>query len=80
MYTRSISIKNADHSFRIPELVQLSCRYDCKVSIRNNSGTFDTRSIMSMMAFDPTDGVLTLSADGHDDQAAVDALCAFLSK
>lgn len=80
MYTRSISIKNADRSFRIPELVQLSCRFHSKVTIRNNSGTFDTRSIMSMMAFDPTDGVLTLNADGSDDQMAVDALCAFLTE
>ena len=79
MYSRSISLNESTGFYQVPEFVQLACSFNSSLKIRNNHGTFNTKSIMGMMSFNPRDGVLTITGEGSDEQTAVDALIHFLS-
>ena len=79
MYSRSIALNESAGFYRIPEFVQLACSFKSSLKIRNNHGTFNTKSIMGMMSFNPRDGVLTITGDGSDEETAVNALIDFLS-
>ena len=79
MYSRSISLNDTAGYYDVPEFVQLACSFKSSLKIRNNHGTFDTKSIMGMMSFNPRDGVLTITGQGTDEETAVNALIDFLS-
>ncbi len=79
MYSRSVTLDSSSRIYQVPEFVQLACTFSSTLTIRNNHGTFDTKSIMGMMSFNPRDGVLTITGEGSDEQTAVEALAAFLS-
>ena len=77
MYSISLRISDTDRSYDIARLVQIGCMHDCSVSIQNNLGTYDVKSIMGMMSMNPRDGVLTIRADGTDEQEAAEEICRF---
>ena len=79
MYSRSVTLDGSSKIYKVPEFVQLACSFSSSLMIRNNHGTFDTKSIMGMMSFNPRDGVLTITGEGSEEQTAVDALVHFLS-
>ena len=79
MYSRSIALNESTGIYQIPKFVQLACSFKSSLKIRNNHGTFNTKSIMGMMSFNPRDGVLTITGDGSDEETAVNALIDFLS-
>ena len=80
MYTKSVPFLPSDQNFYAPEFVQLACRYRSHIQITNNHGEFNAKSIMGMMSLNPRDGRLIITADGPDEEDAVNALVEFLSR
>ena len=78
MYTKSIQSHKISGLFRAPDFVQLACRWNCSIRVQNNHGTYDPKSIMAMMSFNPKDGAITVFGDGPDEKEAVDSLVDFL--
>ncbi len=77
MYSVSLRISETERSYDIAHLVQIGCKYPCSVTIQNNLGAYDVKSIMGMMSMNPRDGVLTIRADGPSEQEAVEEICTF---
>ena len=80
MYSLKIKGDDRRRSFDIPSLVQLACTYKSNLSLRNNQGTFNIKSIMGMMSFDFFDGTLTVYAEGEDEEEAALSIKALLSE
>lgn len=78
MIKKSVTFNRTGSGYSIPELVQIACRYASRVTVSNDHCTFDVKSIMGMMSFDPTDGVITVTADGADEAEAVAAITEYL--
>ena len=70
--------KNAT-PFNIPELVQAACQYQSRIMLSNDHSSFNAKSIMGMMALDPTDGPLVVSAEGPDEADALRAIVKIMS-
>ena len=79
MYSLKITGENRRRSFDIPSLVQLACSFKSSVSLRNNQGTFNVKSIMGMMSFDFFDGTLTVCAEGEDEEEAAASVRSLLT-
>ncbi len=62
-------------------LVQVACRYDSNIHIEiGPNRTINAKSIMGVMTYDYQNGeTLTVTAEGPDEAAAVEGVCAFLS-
>ena len=59
--------------------MQLASRFQAQVRVTRGSQTMDGKSIMGILLLAAATGtLLTVSADGQDEQAAVDALCGFI--
>ena len=59
--------------------MQLASRFQAQVRVARGSQTMDGKSIMGILLLAAATGTpLTVSADGQDEQAAVDALCGFI--
>ena len=80
MYSQTIPNDKRRHSFDIPALVQTACTFESRITLHNNQGGFNVKSIMGMMSFDFFDGKLTVSADGSDEQSAVESIISILSE
>ena len=78
MIKKSVTFNRTGSGYNIPELVQIACRYACRITVTNDHCTFDVKSIMGMMSFDPTDGVITVTADGIDEAEAAAAVSEYL--
>ncbi len=78
MYSRSIKLSQLNQSFKAPEFVALACTFHSHIQVRNNLGSYNAKSMMGMLALDPTDGSLVLTAEGEDETKAVDDLVSFL--
>lgn len=61
-------------------LVQEASKYESKIYIQSGDKRVNAKSIMGMMSLGLDNGeALTVSADGTDEQAAVDGIEQFLS-
>lgn len=61
-------------------LVQEASKYESKIYIQSGDKRVNAKSIMGMMSLGLDNGeALTVSADGTDEQAAVDGIEHFLS-
>ncbi len=78
MYSASIKPDEMKQTMKAPELVAVACSYQSRIQIRNNRGSFNAKSMMGMLALDPTDGSLVITAEGPDEEAAVHAVVHFL--
>jgi len=59
--------------------VHLASRFQAQVRVARGSQTMDGKSIMGILLLAAAAGTpLTVSADGQDEAAAVDALCGFI--
>jgi phosphocarrier protein HPr len=59
--------------------VHLASRFQAHVQVARGSQTMDGKSIMGILLLAAATGTpLTVSADGQDEQAAVDTLCGFI--
>lgn len=63
----------------IAELVQVASTYESSIHIESGTTRVNAKSIMGMMALDLDNGqALTVSADGSDEQEALDGIELFL--
>ena len=77
MTTRSVAVVNALglHARAAARFVQLAARFASQVRVACDAKVMDGKSIMGILLLAAARGTtLTISADGADEQAAVDAL------
>ena len=82
MISRDIEIINrlGLHARAAAKLVDCAARFSCQLSLTKAGNKVDAKSIMSVMMLAAGQGtVLTLTADGKDEQAAMDALAALIN-
>ena len=77
MTTRSVTVVNplGLHARAAARFVHLATRFDAQVRVGRDSKVMDGKSIMGILLLAAARGTsLTITADGPDEQAAVDAL------
>ncbi|SDB29619.1 HPr family phosphocarrier protein [Eubacterium oxidoreducens] len=68
------------HKNPIAELVQVACQFDSEITLESDNRKINAKSIMGIMAFNPTSGMtINIVANGSDEEEAVDALESFLA-
>jgi phosphocarrier protein len=83
MISRSVTVANrlGLHARAAARFVHLASGFQSHVRVSRSSQTVDGKSIMGILLLAASTGtVLTVSTDGHDEQAALDALCGFIEK
>ncbi len=69
--------KKYDHP--LAEIVQIASQYKSEILLECDKYKINAKSIMGIIAFNPSDGMnVVISADGNDENDAVDALEKFL--
>ena len=77
MTSRSVTVVNqlGMHARAAAKFVHLAARFEADVTVARDSRKMDGKSIMGLLLLAAARGsVVTISADGADEQAAVDAL------
>lgn len=81
MSTKSVVVSGVltKHENPIAELVQVACSFDSEIILKSNNRRINAKSIMGIMAFNPTEGMsLDIVADGADEDEALQAMENFL--
>ncbi len=81
MSKKEIVITDVDrqHENPIAELVQVACQFDSNIVLENDNRKINAKSIMGIMAFNPTSGMtVNIVADGSDEAEAIVAMERFL--
>lgn len=74
-----ISDVSEEHNNPIAELVQVACRFDSEIILESNNRRINAKSIMGIMAFNPSKGMtVNIVADGSDEEEALVAMERFL--
>lgn len=74
-----VSDVSREHDNPIAELVQVACQFDSNIVLENDNRKINAKSIMGIMAFNPTLGMtVNIVADGSDEQEALVAMEKFL--
>ena len=82
MSRKEIVVSNVseEHSNPIAELVQVACRFDSDITLESNKPGINAKSIMGMMTLGLDAGEeITLSANGDDENAAMESIEQYLS-
>ena len=75
-----VAIKGGLEARPIAELVQVASKYDSKIYIEIGTKRVNAKSIMGMMSLDLSAGdVMNVSAEGADEQAAIDDIESFVT-
>ena len=75
-----VSDVSKQHENPIAELVQVACQFDSNIHLENNNRKINAKSIMGIMAFNPTEGVtVNILAEGTDEEEAIVAIEKFLA-
>ena len=77
MLKKEVMVKQIDKKYDHPlaEIVQIASQYRSEVLIEYDKYRINAKSIMGIIAFNPSEGMnVTISADGNDEGEAVDAL------
>lgn len=70
-----------NHNNPIAELVQTACKFESHITIQANEKFINAKSLMGMMAFGLKQGMkVEISADGADEELAVDSIKRFLAE
>jgi phosphocarrier protein len=80
--TRSVTVVNplGLHARAAARFVQLAARFSSKVRVARDAKVMDGKSIMGILLLAAARGTtITISADGADEEAAVEALTALVS-
>jgi phosphocarrier protein len=78
MISRRVTIVNqlGLHARAAAKFVQVATRFESQVRVSRDDKAMDGKSIMGILLLAAARGTwLTISADGRDEQAAIDALC-----
>ena len=81
MLSRTVTVANSLglHARAAAKFVHLASRFRSNVKVSCGSQTMDGKSIMGILLLAAAAGTpLIVSADGEDEQAAVDELCYFI--
>ena len=81
MSKKNVIISNVSkgHANPIAELVQMACKFDSEITLESNNRKINAKSIMGIMAFNPSEGMsVDIVADGTDEQEALLAIERFL--
>jgi len=74
-----VSDVSREHENPIAELVQVACQFDSNIVLENDNRKINAKSIMGIMAFNPTSGMtVNIVADGSDEKEALVAMEKFL--
>ncbi len=74
-----VSNVSEEHNNPIAELVQVASRYDSKITLESNNRRINAKSIMGVMAFNPSMGMMVnITAEGSDEEEALVAMEKFL--
>lgn len=67
------------HRNPIAELVQVACQFDSHITLESESRRINAKSIMGIMAFNPSKGMnVKIVTEGSDEQDALAAMENFL--
>lgn len=81
MSRKNVVVSNVakEHDNPIAELVQVACRYDSNIMLESDNRRINAKSIMGIMAFNPSEGMsVDIVTDGADEQEALVAIENFL--
>lgn len=81
MYRKEVMVKDIEKKYDHPlaEIVQIASQYKSEVLLEYEKYRINAKSIMGIIAFNPSEGMnVTISANGNDEDEAVDALEKFL--
>ena len=81
MSKKSIVVSNVSegHDNPIAELVQVACKFDSEITLESDNRKINAKSIMGIMAFNPTEGLsVDIVTKGEDEQEAIVAIEKFL--
>jgi phosphocarrier protein len=81
MLSRDVTVANrlGLHARAAAKFVHLASRFQSHVKVSKGSQTMDGKSIMGILLLAAANGtVMTVSTDGVDEQAALDALCSLI--
>ncbi|HCW23131.1 MAG TPA: HPr family phosphocarrier protein [Lachnospiraceae bacterium] len=76
----TVKLKGGLEARPIAELVQVASKYDSRIYIELGTKRVNAKSIMGMMSLELDNGdEMTVSADGSDEQAAIDEIEQFVT-
>ena len=78
MTSRSVTITNplGLHARAAARFVRTATRFESRVRVTRDAKVMDGKSIMGILLLAAGRGsIITISAEGHDEAAAVEALC-----
>lgn len=74
-----VSDVSKEHDNPIAELVQVACKFDSKIILESDNHSINAKSIMGIMAFNPSEGMsVDIVTEGSDEKEALDAIERFL--
>ena len=74
-----VSDVSKGHDNPIAELVQVACQFDSNIMLESENRRINAKSIMGIMAFNPTEGMsIDIVTEGADEQEALAAIEKFL--
>ena len=74
-----VSDVTKEHDNPIAELVQVACQFDSNITLESENRKINDKSIMGIMAFNPTKGMsIDIVTDGDDEKEALHAIEKFL--
>ena len=74
-----VSDVSKEHDNPIAELVQVACKFDSEITLESENRKINAKSIMGIMAFNPSDGMnVDIVTKGDDEQEALVAIENFL--
>ncbi len=82
MTAREVTVSNrlGMHARAAAKFVHMATRFQAQIRVARDGREMDGKSIMGLLLLAAACGtVITISADGSDEQEAVDALCALVS-
>lgn len=82
MSRKEVVVSNVSkrHDNPIAELVQVACRFDSDITLESNNRKINAKSIMGIMAFNPSMGMkVDIVAEGSDEDEALVAMEKFLA-
>ena len=74
-----VSKVSEGHDNPIAELVQVACKFDSEITLESDNRRINAKSIMGIMAFNPSEGMnVDIITKGDDEQEALVAIEKFL--
>jgi phosphocarrier protein len=81
MSNKHVVVSDVNHEYdnTIAELVQVACQFKSEIHLENNGRKINAKSIMGIMAFNPSQGMsVNIIAEGNDEKEALTAMEKFL--